>query len=134
MTACPCGDPVPFVEHCEPVVDGRPAPTAERLMRSRYTAYALLQQQDSRAADHLWRTWHPRTRPKVVEPSPGLSWVGLTVDAAEAGGASDAEGTVTFTARWEIGEGDGLQRGTLAERSTFGRRGGRWVYVSGELA
>lgn len=129
--SCPCGDPTPFVEHCEPLLDGAPAPTAERLMRSRYVAYVLLQQGDGRAADHLWRTWHPRHRPDVVEPSPGLRWTGLTVHDATRGGADDSEGEVTFTACWETGEGGTRQVGELAERSGFARRGGRWVYVSG---
>ncbi len=41
-------------------------------MRSRYTAFALGD------ADHLWRTWHPRTRPPAVEAG-RLEWTGLEV-------------------------------------------------------
>lgn len=128
MGGCPCGADVPFASHCEPVLDGAAAGTPEALMRSRYTAYALLQQGDARAADHLWRSWHPRTRPAKVEPGPGLRWTGLTVRSA-TGGADDEEGSVDFVARWETGEGSVRQRGEHAEHSRFVRRGGRWVYL-----
>ena len=133
VQACPCGAGTPFAEHCGPVLDGTPAATAEALMRSRYTAYALLQQGDQRAADHLWRTWHPRTRPEVVEPGPGLRWVGLEVTQTRAGGPQDDPGVVAFVARWTTGEGEHRPDGELVERSDFARRGGRWVYV-GALA
>lgn len=92
-------------------------------MRSRYTAYAL------REEDHLFRTWHPRTRPASVEQDPTLSWLGLEVLSTSGGGPDDAEGTVRFRAQWIAGEGADRQRGTLAEHSSFVRRGGRWVYA-----
>lgn len=129
VAPCHCGSESPFAEHCEPLIEGTPATTAERLMRSRYSAYVLLQQGDARAADHLWRTWHPRTRPDVVEPSPGLTWTGLTVLRTEDGGEGDDTGVVEFVARWESGEGEDRQTGELRERSDFVRRGGRWVYL-----
>ena len=44
---------------------------AEELMRSRYAAYAVGD------PDYVWRTWHPRTRPDVLEPDPALTWTGL---------------------------------------------------------
>ena len=40
-------------------------------MRSRYTAFAVGD------ADHLFRTWHPRTRPDDVAVDPATSWLGL---------------------------------------------------------
>lgn len=92
-------------------------------MRSRYTAYAL------HADDHVFRTWHPRTRPASVEQDPSLRWLGLEVVASDGGGPEDAEGTVQFRAQWLAGEGAGRQRGVLAEHSRFVRRGGRWVYL-----
>ncbi|WP_232506466.1 YchJ family protein [Microlunatus flavus] len=120
---CPCDSGLTYADCCEPLHDGRAgAETAERLMRSRYAAYAVGR------TDHVFRTWHPRTRPADVEPTPGLRWTGLTVLAAEAGGADDAEGTVEFEAAYETAEGPG----TLHERSRFVRRGPRWVYVDGD--
>ncbi len=92
-------------------------------MRSRYTAYAL------HVEDHLFRTWHPRTRPASVEQDLSLRWLGLEVVASDGGGPDDAEGTVRFRAQWIAGEGADRQRGVLDEHSRFVRRGGRWVYV-----
>jgi SEC-C motif-containing protein len=112
-----------YVDCCRPlVVDGVAAPTAEALMRSRYTAYAV------GAHDHVFRTWHPRSRPADVDPDPQVTWVRLEVLDTVAGGADDSEGEVEFRAHWVAGEGPHLQRGVEAERSRFVRRGGRWVY------
>ncbi len=92
-------------------------------MRSRYSAFSL------GLADHLFRTWHPRTRPETVEVDPGLQWVGLRVLRAEAGGIDDVEGLVEFEASWRQGK----RRGTLHENSRFARRAGRWLYLDGEV-
>lgn len=97
----------------------RLAETAEELMRSRYSAYAL------RDLDHVVRTWHPRTRPADVDADERLVWDGLEVLDARAGGPRDEEGEVEFRARWRLG----AQRGVLHERSRFVRRAGRWVYM-----
>ncbi|WP_331710712.1 YchJ family metal-binding protein [Microbacterium pygmaeum] len=50
-------------------------------MRSRYTAFVLGD------ADHLERTWHPRTRPERVQIDPGLTWTGLQIDRSTGGAA-----------------------------------------------
>jgi SEC-C motif-containing protein len=99
------------------------AGTAEQLMRSRYSAYALGR------LDHVFRTWHPRTRPDEIEPSAGLTWVGLAIGRVEAGEPGDDEGTVEFKADYQTAAGPG---GVLRERSRFLRRGGRWVYLGGD--
>ena len=54
---CPCGSRRVYEECCEPFHLGAAAPTAEALMRSRYSAFAL------GLAPYLLRTWHPSTRP-----------------------------------------------------------------------
>lgn len=90
-------------------------------MRSRYTAYAL------GLTEHLFRTWHPRTRPATVEVDPDLAWTGLTIVDVIDGGEQDRCGVVEFVARWSLHGQDG----ELRERSVFERRGGRWVYVDG---
>lgn len=94
-------------------------------MRSRYTAYA------TGNADHVFRTWHPATRPQQVEIDPALAWVGLeVVDAPTV--ASDDEGVVEFAAHWMSGVGATRQRGVMRERSRFTRRAGRWFYRDGD--
>jgi len=72
------------------------------------------------AADYVFRTWHPRTRPADLAPDPALTWTGLTV--LDAG-----PDWVEFVASYERA---GVP-GALHERSRFERRGGRWVYVDG---
>lgn len=121
---CPCGTGLSYPVCCGPLHHGeRDAETAEELMRSRYAAYAC---GDS---DHLFRTWHPRTRPVEVTVDDDVVWTGLEVTDTVAGGAGDDRGEVEFTATYT--------GGTMTERSRFERRAGRWVYVDdgdGEIA
>ena len=96
------------------------APTAEALMRSRYSAFVL------DLTDYLLATWHVSTRPVDVEPNPvGLKWLGLEVRAAHSQDADHA--SVEFVARSKLA--GRAQR--LHETSRFTREGGRWFYVDG---
>lgn len=126
-TVCPCGgyeDATTYAACCKPyVADGVPAPTCEHLMRSRYTAFALAD------VGHLWRTWHPRTRPTEVVVPDGVTWQRLEVLASEAGGVDDTEGTVDFAAHLVTDAGE---RAAVREHSRFARRAGRWFYVDGD--
>ena len=115
---CPCGSGTPYDGCCGRLHRGADqATTAEELMRSRYAAYAVGD------LDYVFRTWHPRTRPDDLSPDPGLTWTGLTVVGA---GADWVEFVAAFEAHGRAGE--------LHERSVFERRGGRWVYVEGEVS
>ena len=121
---CPCGGPGAYADCCEPLHDRvREAETAEQLMRSRYSAYAMGRD------DHVFRTWHPRTRPADLAET-GLDrstrWIGLRVVEVVDGGPGDDEGIVCFEADWIAGG----TTSTMRERSRFGRRAGRWVYVA----
>jgi SEC-C motif domain protein len=119
---CPCGSGTDVDECCGPLLRGeRQAHTAEELMRSRYSAYA------SGHADHLFRTWHPRTRPADVAVGADVVWTGLEVLDTDAGGADDDRGEVEFSARFTASG----RNGVLHERSRFERRAGRWFYVDG---
>jgi SEC-C motif-containing protein len=124
---CPCGSALPYAVCCGPLVAGeRLASTAEELMRSRYTAYAV------GGVEHVWRTWHPATRPADVTPEPARSWTGLSVLRVEGGGEDDETGVVEFVARYrDTSGGRGPRLGELHEVSRFGRRAGRWLYVDG---
>jgi SEC-C motif domain protein len=98
-----------------------PAPTAEALMRSRYSAYV------QGLTAYLLETWHPVSRPGKLEPSPkGLQWLGLEVRRHAQGDADHAE--VEFVARSKL---DGRAH-RLHEVSRFVRESGRWFYVDGE--
>jgi SEC-C motif-containing protein len=116
---CPCGLPATYDACCGRFSTGAAAPTAELLMRSRYTAYVRGDEA------HLLASWHPSTRPAVVELDPALSWTGLEVLAA-AGGLLDAVGSVSFRAS-HVRRG---VPGVLKEHSRFARDRGRWAYVA----
>ena len=124
---CPCGSGAPFSACCSPVLDGEPAPTAEALMRSRFSAFVVGDE------DHLFRSWHPRTRPPGPYCHAGTRWLSLTVRETVGGGAGAADGeeaVVAFTARFLTGDGRGrIVEDELEERSRFVRRAGRWLYL-----
>jgi len=121
---CPCRSGRKHGDCCDPFLDGTAAPpTAEALMRSRYTAFAL------GAVDYLRSTWHSSTRPIEIAPNPAPTWIGLKVLATEAGGPEASEGWVEFVARYQI-RGRAFR---LHERSRFLREDGAWRYVDGVL-
>ena len=120
---CPCGSGRAYVACCGPLHDGEPAATAEALMRSRYSAYVLGH------TDHVFRSWHPRTRPDDVS-SDGTTWLGLEIVRTEDGEPDDDTGVVEFVARYQGPRG----AQELHEVSRFERRGGRWVYVDGDVS
>lgn len=92
-------------------------------MRSRYAAFALGDD------DHLFRTWHPRTRPAEVGADPQLRWTGLEIIDVSGGGSNDGEGTVEFAAGYVTPDGEAEQ---VRERSRFTRRADRWMYLDAE--
>ncbi|QUW83048.1 hypothetical protein SMIR_31155 [Streptomyces mirabilis] len=117
--SCPCGLPEPYARCCGRFHRGEVAPTAERLMRSRYCAFV---KEDE---GYLLRTWHPRTRPARVDFDPGMRWTGLEILDTGQGSAFHSVGTVTFRASY--------RGGSLHERSRFERVDGAWVYVDGDF-
>ena len=122
--ACPCGSGKPYDACCGRLHRGAAAAvTAEELMRSRYAAYALGD------LDHLFRTWHPRTRPDELAANRGLTWTGLTIVSTAGGGPDDETVEVEVRAAYRTADGAGV----LHERSRFARRAGRWVYVDGDV-
>ncbi len=125
---CPCGHRAAYIDCCGRYHCAGPqhlqAPTAEALMRSRYSAYVL------GLADYLLATWLPATRPVAIEPDPpGLKWLGLAVRRHAQQDATHA--TVEFIARSRLAGGR-AQR--LHETSRFVREGGRWFYVDADPA
>ncbi|MBU0681934.1 MAG: YchJ family protein [Proteobacteria bacterium] len=123
-TTCPCGNNQMYASCCNPYIErGKLPPTAEALMRSRYSAFAL-----SNGA-YLLRTWHPSTAPNELNLETSAVWCGLEVLATEGGKANDDKGMVEFKAQY-INQG---KVGTLHEVSRFIKQEGRWLYVDGDL-
>lgn len=128
-TTCPCGrttakgQSVAYRDCCGRFVDHwdtAPAPDAEHLMRSRYTAFVR------ENALYLRATWHPSQRPPALDFEPDAKWLGLQIKDFAATGADTAE--VEFVARFRVA-GRAVR---LHERSRFVREDGRWLYVDGD--
>ena len=129
FASCPCGRmylkkrAVAYADCCGRFVEysaATPAPDAEHLMRSRYSAFALAR------ADYLLATWHSSTRPESLDFDVGAKWLGLEVREHKTTGADTAE--VEFVARYRVA-GAAVR---LHERSRFMREDGRWFYVDGD--
>lgn len=120
---CPCGLPAAYRDCCGRLHRGDgAAATAEQLMRSRFSAFAVGDEA------YLLRTWHPRHRPPRVGFEPGLRWVRLEILETTGGSAIHTEGTVRFRAHYL----DRGRPGHMEENSRFTRLEGRWVYVTAQ--
>lgn len=121
---CPCGSGLQLSDCCGRLHAGASAASAEALMRSRYSAYALGQ------IDYLISSTLPAQqasldRPGIEQWSRQSKWLGLTVHSHEP--ATDAFGhtKVSFSARWEDDQGSHEQR----ENSVFVQRAGNWYFL-----
>ncbi|GGY37738.1 YchJ family protein [Streptomyces omiyaensis] len=122
---CPCGLDASYGACCGRfhAGTGATAPTAELLMRSRYSAFVVGD------AAYLLRTWAPEARPATLDLDPGTRWTGLEIRATTDGTAFHQRGTVTFRAGY-VQDGE---PGVLDEHSRFVRHDGAWVYVDGDF-
>ena len=129
MSNCPCGSGAEFESCCGRYLSGAQlAPTAEALMRSRYSAFA---RNDTAYIDRTWdlATKSPADKGGADESSEAVEWLGLEVKATRAGGPEDSQGMVEFVARCRVNGVDGQ----LHEVSRFRKEGGAWLYVDGEF-
>lgn len=113
---CPCLSGLTYEECCGRFHEGAIAPTAEALMRSRYTAFA------TGYVSYLLKTWHSSTRPATLELDEETRWYRLDILATTQGGPLDTSGTVEFEAFY--------RGGSQREISTFVREKGRWFYLA----
>lgn len=117
---CPCGGGA-YADCCGRYLDsGLPAPDAQQLMRSRYSAYVL-----GREA-YLLSTWHASTRPQPPLLGEPVKWLGLEVKRHVPDGG---RAVVEFVARYRSG-GQGQR---LHEVSNFVLEDGKWWYVDGSF-
>lgn len=125
VTACPCGSNKVYGDCCGLYLDiGEAAPSAEALMRSRYSAYVLQRE------EYLLATWHASTRPAQLGLADEVptKWLGLEVKRHEQ--QDENRAIVEFVARYKV-SGRAYR---LHEVSRFLRENGRWFYQAGELA
>ena len=117
VTSCPCGSGKTFFDCCQPCINGiRPALTAAALMRSRYTAYALQNEQ------YLLDSWHVSTRPESIGLDPAAKWIRLNI-------LNSNKDHVEFIATYRL-QGKAHK---LHETSCFVFEGGKWFYLDGVI-
>jgi len=127
MNNCYCGSGKPFSVCCAPIIENESAQTAEQLMRSRYSAYAIGN------ADYLMKTLHSSVRDQqnysdIKQWSVENSWTKLEIVSAEFGEVSDVKGIVEFKAFYTNKAGSEQMH---HERSSFVKEAGKWFYVDG---
>ena len=128
MSTCPCGAETAYEECCGLYHSGAAiAPTAEALMRSRYSAYAKCQIDYLRKTLPMtsWRGFDHKGTKQWAEQS---EWLGLEIISAK-GGPEDKRGKVEFIARFKQNGVDHM----LHELSSFEKVENRWFYVSGKI-
>ena len=128
MSECPCSSGLEYDACCGPILSGdQDAPTAEALMRSRYTAYV------KNDIDYLERSMHSKTRSTfdreaTREWSESSEWLGLEIKSVDGGGEDDDKGNVEFVAKYSK-EGEEESHHEIAE---FLREKGRWAFLDGK--
>lgn len=124
---CYCNSKSEYNQCCERFINGaQVAETAEQLMRSRYSAYAVAD------VNYLLKSHHKTTRPikdrnSILNWTKSVNWMGLEIIAKEKGTISDSEGMVEFKALYE--ENGRLE--CIHEKSFFVKEQGTWFYKSG---
>lgn len=124
---CPCKSGKAYADCCEPVIRGaRKAITAEELMRSRYSAYALGE------VDWIVASQSPDGRQFVDRQateqwSKRATWFGLEIVETKEGGPDDVEGIVEFKAYYRLG-GEDIKHHEIA---SFRKEDDTWYFVDG---
>jgi SEC-C motif domain protein len=124
---CPCASKKTYVRCCGPFIEGARLPaTAEQLMRSRFSAYAL-GKVDYLIATRCADKRDAENREELATYCKSVQCMGLKIATTLKGGPEDTEGVVTFHASLQANG----RRSLHIETSTFAREDGRWVYVDG---
>ena len=118
---CPCGAGL-YQSCCGLYHMGDIPPTAEKLMRARYSAYVL------NLSDFIFKTWHPTTRlpQQELRETSGAQWIGLKIKQQST---HQDTATVEFIARYKMNG----KAHRFHEISRFVRENGQWLYVDGHF-
>lgn len=127
MEKCPCNSQKEYPNCCAPYLEGKQAaPTAEALMRSRYTAHVKAE------IDYIIDTVHPDHRAKsdrktIESWAKEAVWERLEIISTEKGLEKDSIGRVVFKAHYKYNNILKIH----AENSLFKKEEGRWYFVEG---
>lgn len=129
MEVCACGSSINFSECCGPFLNGTALPeTAEKLMRSRYTAYTRAN------IDYIKKTLAPESRGDfdaagTEQWAKKAKWKSLKIVSTDKGQAGDTKGTVEFVAVYE----ENSRNLEHHEVSQFRKNEkGQWFFVDGD--
>jgi SEC-C motif-containing protein len=120
---CPCGSELVYLNCCQPYhLSTQVAPTAEALMRSRYSAFVV------QNADYLWNTTHVSkrkgfTKEGYLSSAKNTTWLKLEIVFADVD-------VVEFKAYYLNRK---FQAEVLHEKSNFKQEEGKWFYVDGKF-
>lgn len=129
MELCPCQSLKKYADCCAVYIEGTSQPpTAEALMRSRYTAHA------KGFFDYLESTVHPdirsaEEREQMESWSSKVEWLNLSILDTRDGGVDDKRGEVSFEAQYTI---EGMPQ-RLREDAFFRKEDDQWFYVDGHV-
>jgi len=118
---CACGSGKSYTNCCEPFhLNKENAPTAEALMRSRYSAFVF------QNADYLYETTDPlkrkgNSRKAYLDSAKNTKWVKLEI-------LFSAADVVEFKAYY-LGRNFNIE--ILHEKSNFRQENDKWFYVDG---
>jgi len=123
---CPCNSTLNFIHCCQPAINGKsPAKTAEALMRSRYTAYAIGD------AQYIFDTYATKqktviTLANIQEGIDQNKWVKLVIQPSDN---ATVQNIVEFSAFYLVDS----QLYEMRESSNFIKEGNVWRYVDGTI-
>ena len=133
--SCPCrvldANPVKFEACCGPIIEGKTAaPTAESLMRARYTAY-VKHNIDFIDASQILVEGEAFDKNEALKWAQSSEWKGLEIRKTQKGGAEDNSGVVEFVARYKDVESD--REFHHHETAYFAKKDGKWKFKEGQL-
>jgi len=136
MSVCPCraldAQPKDLKDCCGPILDRKTqAPTAESLMRARYSAYA---QKNMAFIDETQIMLEGETfnQEDALKWAEGSEWKGMHVVSTKKGTAADNTGIVEFEAHYQ----DKASGKALVHKETalFEKADGKWKFKDGNIA
>ena len=125
--SCPCGSELNYIECCEPYINGKPATTAESLLRSRYSAFVKNEISYIKSTTHPEKL-HEFNETEVREWSTESQWQKLNVNNVVGGTEEDEEGQIEFVANFKQNN----QSHSHFEISTFKKLDGKWFFYDAQ--
>ncbi len=126
---CQCGSTKTFDECCGPYLSGETfPPTAEALMRSRYTAYTRGD------IDYIRKTTFLKSKTEFDSAgtkkwAEEADWKGLQIVSTDQGGENDKKGVVEFIATY-VRDGEAIDHHEVSQFRKNEK--GHWIFLDGD--